>query len=691
MISATKWRAIAWSMVVAMTVVPLTLGPDLAAAAPSRPSSTATTTTNLTSGAYRLVGSDGGVFTFGGASFNGSMGGKPLNRAVVGMASTPDGRGYWLVAADGGVFAFGDAGYYGSMGGTQLTSPIVGMVASNDGHGYWLVAADGGIFAFGDSGFYGSMGGKHLNAPVVGMAASPTGNGYWLVAADGGVFSFGFSFIDTTFYGSMGGKPLNRPIVGMTSTADGQGYWLVAADGGIFNFGDAAFDGSMGGKPLNRPIVGMTSTADGQGYWLVAADGGIFNFGDAAYQGSMGGTYLAAPITGLALSGATTGSVLAPGLPSFYAVPTQLPTGPPGTLLKWEQVPAPGVDGTVYLVMYLSETELGRPVAVTGLVMVPEGAPPPDGYPVVTWGHGTNGMAPQCAPSLQPASAVPLQNQLLDQGWEVTASDYQGEGTPGLMPYLAGVSAARNTIDIVRAARELPPAHASANYVIWGHSEGGQTAMFGLDIGNSYAPDLHLDGVVAGAPPSQFQYIYTFLTGSPFQYYLFMAGAGFNVAYGNNLAPLSDVVTPAGLSLLPVLGQGCADYVASQINSIPLKSVVPTDPFDVPTWKPLLLANDPGTFTTPSTTPLLILQGGADEQIPVVTTQLLEQHECSIGQDVERWIYPGQSHAGVIPIYMSDMVHWIADRFAHDPDPDPYVPTGTSNGNGPPTTTTCAG
>jgi hypothetical protein len=43
------------------------------------------------------------------------------------MAPTPDGAGYWLVAADGGVFTFGDATYHGSMGGTRLNAPIVGM------------------------------------------------------------------------------------------------------------------------------------------------------------------------------------------------------------------------------------------------------------------------------------------------------------------------------------------------------------------------------------------------------------------------------------------------------------------------------------------------------------------------------------------------------------------------------------
>ena len=79
------------------------------------------------------------------------------------------------MASDGGIFAFGDAQFYGSMGGKPLNKPIVGIAATPDGGGYWEVASDGGIFAFGDAQFYGSMGGKPLDKPVVGMAASPEG------------------------------------------------------------------------------------------------------------------------------------------------------------------------------------------------------------------------------------------------------------------------------------------------------------------------------------------------------------------------------------------------------------------------------------------------------------------------------------------------------------------------------------
>lgn len=253
------------------------------------------TLTDLQSG-YRIVGSDGGVFTFGGAPYYGSTGGQHLNAPIVGMASTPNG-GYYLVATDGGIFTFGPgATFYGSTGSQHLNAPVVGMALDPQTGGYWLVASDGGVFAF-NAPFWGSMGAQRLNAPIVGIAATPEG-GYYLVASDGGIFSFGPG---STFYGSTGGQQLNAPIVSMATAPDG-GYWLVASDGGIFNFGPGAvFFGSAGGEHLNRPIVGMSVDPASGGYWLVASDGGIFSFG-APFYGSTGSLRLNAPIVGMAPS-----------------------------------------------------------------------------------------------------------------------------------------------------------------------------------------------------------------------------------------------------------------------------------------------------------------------------------------------------------------------------------------------------
>jgi len=46
------------------------------------------------------------------------------------MAATTDGKGYRLVASDGGVFSYGDAGFYGSTGGMHLNQPIVGLATT---------------------------------------------------------------------------------------------------------------------------------------------------------------------------------------------------------------------------------------------------------------------------------------------------------------------------------------------------------------------------------------------------------------------------------------------------------------------------------------------------------------------------------------------------------------------------------
>ena len=116
----------------------------------------------------------------------------------------------------------------------------------------------------------------------------------------------------------------------------------------------------------------------------------------------------------------------------------------PGTLIASEQVGAPGVNGTAYIVKYWSRSvPKNKAVEVTGEIVVPSGTPPAGGWPVVSWAHGTNGTNSSCAPSLDPVNDIPNVNNLLAQGWEVTATDYQGEGNPllgstgkGILPYL---------------------------------------------------------------------------------------------------------------------------------------------------------------------------------------------------------------------------------------------------------------
>jgi hypothetical protein len=234
-----------------------------------------------------LVASDGGVFTFGDATFFGSTSGQHLNQPIVAMNATPDGKGYWLVAADGGIFTFGDARFYGSPSAWAAKPPVVGMAATQDGKGYWLVEANGAVTGYGDAWNYGSARGGQ---PVIGITGS--GVGYRMDTADGSIYTFGL----TQFFGSTSGQHLNQPIVAMNATPDGKGYWLVAADGGIFTFGDARFYGSLGGSTLSHPLVSANLSDDGVTPAQIAAwdkvnvceEGGRWNVDGPVYSGGLG-------------------------------------------------------------------------------------------------------------------------------------------------------------------------------------------------------------------------------------------------------------------------------------------------------------------------------------------------------------------------------------------------------------------
>jgi hypothetical protein len=254
-------------------------------------------------GGYWLVGSDGGIFNFGSANFDGSAGSLPLQRPVVGITRDPSNSGYWLVASDGGVFAF-NAPFVGSLPGlglhpagsglpNSLNAPIVGMVPSANGQGYYMVSADGGVFAF-NATFAGScpsIGG--CVGTTVAVAPDASGNGYWLVTNAGNIYAFG----DARYLGAPGAQ--SSAITAMVRTPDGGGYYILDGNGQVFAYGDA--DASLGGLPAGTasaldPATAIFDTPNGGGYWISTSLGKVDSFGNAPDEGDMSSTHLNEPI-----------------------------------------------------------------------------------------------------------------------------------------------------------------------------------------------------------------------------------------------------------------------------------------------------------------------------------------------------------------------------------------------------------
>src|SRR6201999_4475764 len=135
---------------------------------------------------------------------------------------------------------------------------------------------------------------------------------------------------------------------------------------------------------------------------------------------------------------------------------------------------------TAYRILYKSDGLQGEPIAVSGVVIIPSGPSPAKGRPIIAWAHPTTGIVSKCAPSLARVFFQSIQglNEMLQRGYVVAATDYPGLGTAGPHPYLVGISEGRAVLDSVRAARSIGGTRTRSTFSVWGHSQGGQAALF---------------------------------------------------------------------------------------------------------------------------------------------------------------------------------------------------------------------
>jgi hypothetical protein len=192
-----------------------------------------------------VVDADGTVTAFGSAVNYGDMHGRPMNKPIVNLLPTLDGKGYWLIAADGGVFSFGDAVFYGSNGAAPNgSSAVAGAVVP--------AALSGG--AQGPQGPAGPIGPTGLTGPAGhDGAAGPTGptGPAGATGATGGVGSQGPQGpagpvnIPTVVTGSAAANTVGSAFCPSGSYATGGGLGVA---GGLMKGSDPILNGS--GQPV---------------------------------------------------------------------------------------------------------------------------------------------------------------------------------------------------------------------------------------------------------------------------------------------------------------------------------------------------------------------------------------------------------------------------------------------------------
>jgi acetyl esterase/lipase len=362
-------------------------------------------------------------------------------------------------------------------------------------------------------------------------------------------------------------------------------------------------------------------------------------------------------------------SVRAQGL--FYQASPDEIAGPPGTLIRQEPM-MPTLEGaSAYRVLYRSTGLHGEPVAVSGVIIVPPGLTPSAGRPIVAWAHPTTGVVPRCAPSLALFVFQQIQGlrELVDRGYVVAATDYPGLGTPQTHPYLIGVSEARAVLDSVRAARAF--GGTQNRFAVWGHSQGGQAALFTGLIAKSYAPELDLVGVAAAAPATDLAALFN---------------DDINTSGGRNLTamtlwswsrvfgiPIDRIVDPVAMPTVDTLAGECIesfyDIMLRRRTSAPLeqKFLSVSDFYKAEPWRSHITGNSPGPL--PPDIPLFLAQGGADELVRPQVTQDYEKRQCAAGGRAQMLVLPAANHGFIARDAAASAVEWMTDRFAGFPAP----------------------
>lgn len=248
-----------------------------------------------------------------GAPYRGAT--PALNPAVVAIAATSDGHGYYALRANGEVDAFG-VPFYGSVPVASLAPGVTatGITFDSATGGYWIVSSDGRVRGFNAP----NLGGPHIHsggwgqyASAVAIASTADGRGYYVLRANGGVDGFG-----VPWHGSLAGKlhyGATAPVVavGIATDAATGGYWITTSNGRVVNF-DAPFDGApvVSHNANNAmPVTAIASAANGSGYYVLRANGEVDAFGVTSYGSlSTSGTMpVGGMASGIAVDGVTGG------------------------------------------------------------------------------------------------------------------------------------------------------------------------------------------------------------------------------------------------------------------------------------------------------------------------------------------------------------------------------------------------
>ncbi|HWD63887.1 MAG TPA: lipase family protein [Solirubrobacteraceae bacterium] len=336
-----------------------------------------------------------------------------------------------------------------------------------------------------------------------------------------------------------------------------------------------------------------------------------------------------------------------PGSPDFYLPPDPLPELEPGEIIRAEPMDAYLVPGIrlrahAWRVMYRSTGAVGEPTAVTGTVLMPLGRRRV--RPLIGFAIGTHGIGDMAAPSRLLSDGhdweAALIAMVLARGYAVAVTDYQGLGTPGDHAYMVGRALGPNVLDSMRAARALDPECLPDDgpTAIIGYSEGGFAAAWAAQLQPTYAPDMNLCGVAAGAAAADMEVAGPRLSGSFFSFFMAYGGIGYAAAYPE--LDLDPYLTPKAREGIEALRHSTVLQAAIKgPHFMHASDLTQPNVLEMPEWRARLAENRLGSMVPDA--PVLLHHARQDQIVSFSQSQQLLEDWQKLGVDVRLYITRG--------------------------------------------------
>ena len=371
----------------------------------------------------------------------------------------------------------------------------------------------------------------------------------------------------------------------------------------------------------------------------------------------------------------------------FYVAPHPLPPGAPGDIIRADPIDAylaPGVRlrARAWRVLYRSTSALGEPTAVSGTILIPHGR---SRKPRVLIGYavGTHGIGDAAAPSRLIARGLEWEAGLiamvLARGWAVAISDYQGLGTPGDHTYMVGRALGPNVLDAMRAARRLEPVclPVEGPAAIIGYSEGGAAAAWAAQLQPSYAPDVRLAAVAAGAAAADVETAGPSLDGTFFSFFMAYGGIGYAAAYPE--LELDPYLTPMAKANIEDLRRSSVlEAMLRGPRFIRSSELTQPNVLEMPEWRRRLRENRLGGMVPAA--PVLLHHARRDQIVSFTQSANLRDDWSALGADVRLYVTRGGvDHISGAMAGTPIALQWIARRLKRAaPQPAaasvPFVP-----------------